>query len=1009
MKAKINLILIFLFSISSFAQNITITGEVTSAEDDMPVPGVNVIVAGTSRGVSTDFDGLYSIEVNQGEVLEFSSIGLKTTTVTVGNQTVINVSMVPDIEALDEIVIVGYGTQKKADLTGSISTVATEEIERTPAANIMQSLQGKVSGVQVVSTGSPGDSPKVRLRGLGSYQDDNGNPLYVVDGMFYSNIDFLNSKDIESLTVLKDASSSAIYGVRAANGVIIIKTKTGKRDQKPVFEYDGYTGVQFAQNVLKLANAEQFTTMAYESGSAADVQFVLNAMQRFGRSRVNPNVPNVNTDWYDEILRPGFISSHSIGASGGAENVSYSVGANYYSQEGILDMKNEYERFNIRTKVDVDLSDRFRIGGNMVFSNATKYNAETAAFFQAYYAVPIMPVIDDLNTDASPIRYSNAQILGYRGTQNPFPVMRYSNNQLKIRKLLTNIYIEAHLIPEKLTFKSTYSHDFSALDERYVDKPYTLGNNVERLSGLTKTQNTYSNQIWDNILTYNDSFGDHNLTLMGGTSFRDEANHALSVRGQNISGIDFESSWYLNFAEESSITLNNDSGGRLYGVSYFARAAYNFNSKYLLYGTIRADGSSKFTKDPWGYFPSVGVGWVLTEESFMQDNGIFDFFKLRASWGKLGNDSVGASSGSNTITVISVPFDDIQTGGITSSSTFTNNTWEVIEEMNFGTNFTMFDSRLSVDADYYIRETNNAIMPVFVPIINTTIARNSGVIRNEGFEVALNWNNSISDDFSYSVGLNFTTLKNETVSLTDPRGYIEAGSAEFRQRTIVGEPIQAFYGYETTGVYQNQAQVDADPIAVANGLVPGDLIYRDISGPDGVPDGVLDGDDRKVLGSFLPEFMFGGNLGINYKDFDLSVSFYGQTGNKILNRKRGEIIFTQDTNMDADLAINRWHGEGTSNTYPSSEGLRKGWNQRLSNFWIEDGDFFRVQNIQLGYTLKNEKLFGKNMPETRFYLTADKPFTFFDYNGFNPEVANGVDREVYPVPGTYTLGLNIKI
>ncbi|MEJ2113694.1 MAG: TonB-dependent receptor plug domain-containing protein, partial [Flavobacteriaceae bacterium] len=304
MKAKINLILIFLFSISTFAQNITITGEVTSTEDGMPVPGVNVIVLGTSRGVSTDFEGLYSILVHQGEVLEFSFIGLKTTTVTVGNQTVINVSMEPDVEALDEIVIVGYGTQKKADLTGSISTVSTEAIEKTPASNVMQSLQGKVAGVQIVSTGSPGDSPKVRLRGLGSYQDSNGNPLYVVDGMFYSNIDFLNSKDIESLTVLKDASSSAIYGVRAANGVIIIKTKTGKRDQKPVFEYDGYTGVQYAQNVLKLANAEQFTTMAYESGSDADIQFVLNAMQRYGRSRVNPNVPNVNTDWYDEILRP---------------------------------------------------------------------------------------------------------------------------------------------------------------------------------------------------------------------------------------------------------------------------------------------------------------------------------------------------------------------------------------------------------------------------------------------------------------------------------------------------------------------------------------------------------------------------------------------------------------------------------------------------------------------------------------------------------------------------------
>jgi TonB-dependent starch-binding outer membrane protein SusC len=1006
MKTKIILLLLFLLSISGFAQNLTVSGVVTSSEDNMPIPGVNVIIKGTSRGVSSDFDGNYSVQTVKGEILEFSSIGFKTKTITVDNQDIINVVLDVDIESLDEVVLVGYGTQRKADLTGSIVTIKSQDIEKTPTANVMQSLQGKVSGVQVVSNGSPGDSPTVRLRGIGSYNNDNSKPLYVVDGMFYSNIDFLNSKDIESLTVLKDASSSAIFGVRAANGVIIVKTKTGGLERKPVFEYDGYTGVQYAQNVMKLANAEQFTTMAYESGSQPDINFVLNAMQRYGRSRVNPNVPDVNTDWFKEILRPGIIQSHSVGATGGSDNVSYSVGANYFSQEGILDMKNEYERFNIRSKIDVKLSDRFKMGVNTVFSNATKYNAENAAWFSAYFAVPIMPVIDDLNTDASPVRYSNAQLLGYRGTQNPFPVMDYNNNQLKIRKLLSSIYFEVDLIPEKLTFKTTYNHDFSALDERYVNLPYTLGNNVERISGITKTQNTYSNQIWDNVLTYKESFGDHNITLMGGASYRDEARHSLSVNGQNITGIDYDTSWYLNFAEESSIVLagGGDNGSRIYGVSYFARAAYNYKDKYLLYGTMRADGSSKFTKDPWGYFPSVGAGWVISEEDFMKDNGIFDYLKLRASWGKLGNDNVAASSGSNTINVISTDIGDVQTPGITSTSTFTDNTWEVIEENNFGVNIGMLNNQLSIEADYYIRDTKNAIMPVFVPIINATVDKNSGEIRNQGFEIAINWNKTVSKDFSYSIGTNLTSLKNKTLSVKDPKGYIDAGTAEFRQRTIVGEPIKAFYGYQTAGVYQNQAQIDADPIAVANNLVPGDLIYKDLN-----KDGVIDDNDRKVLGSYLPKFMYGGNIGITYKDFDFSVNFYGQSGNKILNRKRGEIIFTNDTNMDADLAINRWHGEGTSNSYPSSAGLRKGWNQKLSNFWVEDGDFFRIQNIQLAYTIRGQKLFGKNMPETRFTLTADRPFTFFNYNGFNPEVSDGVDRQTYPVPGVYTFGVNIKI
>nr|WP_083702120.1 TonB-dependent receptor [Mangrovimonas sp. DI 80] len=1007
MKAKIILLTFLLFSFEVFCQEITVSGAITSAEDGMPLIGVNIIVKGTTRGATTDFDGRYTINVSKGEQLEFTSLGLKPVTITVGDDTIINVVMEEDIESLGEIVVVGYGTQKKSDLTGSISTVKSEEIEKTPAANVMQSMQGKVAGVQVVSAGSPGDSPTIRLRGLGSYDTSNANPLYVVDGMFYNNIDFLNSKDIETLTVLKDASSSAIYGVRAANGVVIITTKSGVRERKPQFEYDGYTGVQYAQNVVKMANAEQFVTMAYESGSQADVDYVLNAMERFGRSRVNPNVPNVNTDWYKEILRPATISSHSIGVSGGSENTTYSVGTNYFAQEGILDMKNEYERFNIRSKIDVNITDRFRTGVNSIFSNATKYNAENGAWFKAYFAVPIMPVYDEQNTEATPIRYSNAQLLGYRGTQNPFPDMSYNNNQLKIRKLLTNIYFEYEFVPDKLTFKTSYSHDFSALDERYVDLPYTLGNNVQTISSIRQNQLTYSNQIWDNILTYNDSYGDHNLTLMAGTSYRDEASHKLNVRGENITGIGYESSWYLNFAEDGSIVLagdgdDGDIGRRLYGVSYFARAAYNYKEKYLLYGTIRADGSSKFTKDPWGYFPSVGIGWVISSEDFMNENGVFDYLKLRASWGELGNDNVAASSGSNTITNISIPIGDVQTPGFTSTSTFTNNTWEVIEEKNFGLNLKTFNNRLSIDADYYIRDTKNAIMPVFVPIINSNVLRNSGVIRNQGFEIGLNWDQAVNDDFSYHIGANFTTLKNEARSLTDP--YIDSGSAEFRQRTMVGEPIQAFFGYETAGVYQNQAQVDADPIAVENGLEPGDLIYRDQNN-----DGVINDDDRVVLGSFLPSFMYGGNIGVSYKGFDLSVAVYGQTGNKILNRKRGEIIFTQDTNMDADLAINRWHGEGTSNSYPSSKGLRKGWNQKMSNFWVEDGDFFRIQNIQLSYTILGEKLAGKNMPETRLTFTAERPFTFFKYNGFDPEVANGVDRQTYPIPAVYTIGLNIKI
>lgn len=1010
MKTRFRLILMLLMISSfGFAQELQVSGTVTSNEDNMPLPGVSVIISGTARGTSTDFDGNYTLKVNQGDVLEFSFIGFKNTSVTVGSSSTINVVLETDVAALDEVVVVGYGTQKKADLTGSIATVKAEEIEKTPAANVMQSMQGKVAGVQIVSAGTPGDSPTVRIRGLGTYGSAT-NVLYVVDGMFYDNIDFLNSKDIESINVLKDASSSAIYGVRAANGVVLITTKTGKKNTKPVFEYDGYTGMQFATNVVKMANAEQFVTMAYESGSDADVQYVLNAMQRYGRSRVNPNLPDVNTDWYDEIMREGLISSHSISASGGGENVSYSLGANYFSQEGVLDMKNEYERFNLRNKVDVDISDRFKVGSNLVFSNATKYLPQNSAWFKAYFAVPILPVYDLQNTDATPTPYASAKALDYRNTQNPFPDLKYNNNRQKIRKFQSNFYVQAEIIPDKLTFKTTYNANLAAIEQRNVSLPYNMGYGDQRVSSITRRDNTYFNQIWDNTLTYEDHFGDHNVTLMGGTSYRDEAYNFLTGTGGDIRGIDYESSWYLDFSDptpgERTVSEN---GTRYYGSSYFGRAAYNYKGKYLLYGTIRADGSSKFTQDPWGYFPSVGAGWVISEEGFMQGNGIFDFLKLRAAWGKLGNDNVGASSGANTTTEVIIAAGDEPLSGVTATSTFTNNTWEVVEEKNFGLNLVTLNNRLSLDADYYIRDTHDAIMPVYIPIANVTLQRNSGQIRNEGVEIVLNWNESVNENFSYSIGTNFTTLKNTTISIEDERGYIDSGSAEFRQRTMPGEPLLAFFGYERIGVYQNQTQIDQDPTAqaaIADGqdIKPGDLIYKDQNG-----DGAITEDDRVVLGSYLPKFTYGGNIGVTYKNWGFSASFYGQSGNKILNRKRGEVIFTNDTNMDADLAINRWHGEGTTNEYPSSAGLRKAWNQKLSDFWVEDGDFFRIQNIQISYTIKGDKLMNGKFPETRFTLTADRPFTFFKYNGFDPEVSDGVDRQTYPVPASCTVGINVKI
>ena len=1006
---KLFVVLNLLLSVSLlFAQNtLSVKGKVTDVKNEA-VPGVSVLVKGTMQGTITDADGLYSIQTNPQATLVFSFVGMQTQEIPVNNHASVNVQMKEQSFNVDEVVVVGYGTQKVKDLTSSISTIKSEDLVKTPAGQAMQSLQGKVAGLQVVSNGGPGNSPTIRVRGVGSYptksdgtSNNNDAPLYVVDGMFFDNIDFLNPSDIASISVLKDASAAAIYGVRAANGVVLIETKSGTVSQKSEISYDGYYGVQVAQDVLKMANAEQFTTMANESGSAADASFILNAMQRYGRSRINPNVPDVNTDWYKEILRPAQIQNHSFGVSGGSQKASYSIGTSYFSQEGVLDMKNEYERFNLRSKIDFKVNDWMTIGGNMIFSNAIKYGEEAGAWNQAYFAVPILPVYDEQNTAAWPEKWANAQDLGYRSGQNPFPTMKYNNNRLKTKKMLANFYVKLDLIPEKLSIKSTYNHAFTSLDERNVDLPYFIGNSFQQKDAtLTRLMTNYSDQIWDNVLTYTDKFGKHGITVMAGTSFRDEASNALGAQGLNFP-TDNEQSWYIDQSGTKVAEKVSDSGTREYGLSYFGRLSYNFNEKYLMYATMRADGSSKY-QQKWGYFPTVGAGWVVSEESFMKENGVVDFLKLRASWGQLGNDNIQASDGANTTSIIQTAIGGVLVSGTKTTNTFSSLKWEVTEELNFGLTSRLLKNRLSVDADYFIRDTKNAAINVTIPAIGGSVLKNVGIIRNSGIELALNWNDNLTKDIKYSIGANISTLKNEVRDLYG-QPYIDGGSAEFRQRSIVGEPLLAFFGREVIGVYQNQAEITADPAAVANGLVPGDFKYKDQNN-----DGKIDDNDRVVLGSYFPTFMYGVNLSISYKNFDFSANMVGQSGNKILNRKRGEIIWTADGNMDADLAINRWHGEGTSNKYPSSSGLRRGWNQKMSNYFVEDGSFFRIQNVQLAYNIKKQQVFGASLPETRISLTADRPLTFFKYNGFNPEVANGIDTQTYPVPAVYTIGLNIK-
>jgi TonB-dependent starch-binding outer membrane protein SusC len=987
-----------------FSQERSISGTVSDRSSNESLPGASVVIKGTTIGSITDIDGKFSFKIPAGDqILVFSYVGYETVEMPVGNLSIFNIQLVPTKTSLQEVVVVGYGSAKVKDLTSSITTVRTEDIIKTPASQPLTSLQGKVAGLQIVSNGSPGSMPTVRIRGIGSFPGrENEAPLYVVDGMFFDNIDFLNPTDIASMSVMKDASAAAIYGVRAANGVILIETKSGGYNQKAEITYNGYFGFQNPQNVLKMANSQQFTTIARESGSEADETFILNAMQKYGRSRVDPNIPTPNTDWYSEILRVAPMHNHSLDFSGGTDKARYSIGANYFYQDGIMDMDNSYERLNLRAKIDFQATKWLNVGGNMVFSNALKDIEQDNAWNEAYFAVPIMPVYDTSNYAADPTDYSNAQDLGYRSGQNPFPTMDYNLDQMKIKKLLTNFYVELNLIKKVLTFKSTYNYAYTGIDERIINLPWYIGNSFQNANAkITRNWSNYNDHIWDNVLTFDKDFNKHSLTVMVGTSFKDEGYQYLTAKAENFP-TGMEQSWYIDLAETIDADAVTDDGTRQYGMSYFGRIAYNFADKYYFYTTIRADGSNKY-QQMWGYFPTFGVGWVLTQEKFIKRNDILTYFKLRASWGQLGNDNIQASDGGYTTDVYKTTMGGIVYSGTVVSNSFSYLEWELTEETNIGFTARLIKNKLSAEFDWYTRDTKNAAIPVNVPVVGGSVLKPVGTIRNSGVELALDWSDQVMNDkLGYNVGANFTTLKNEALDLYGQK-YIDGGTAEFRQRTYVGEPLMAFYGWKIAGVYQNQAEIDADPIAVDNGLVPGDFKYVDQN-----KDGKIDGEDRVILGSYFPSFTYGANIGLSYWNFDFSLSVYGQQGNMVLNRKRGELIWTSDGNLDADLATNRWHGEGTSNKYPSAAGLRKGWNQKMSDYFVEDGSFFRIQNIQVGYTLKNDEWIKGNFPDIRIFLTAERPLTLFKYNGFTPETDDGWDTQTYPVAAIYTIGLNVK-
>ncbi|MEC5142962.1 TonB-dependent receptor [Chitinophaga sp. 212800010-3] len=1000
------------------AQNKLLKGTVTD-DKNAPVIGASIGVKGTVIGTATNEVGAFTLSVPSGaDSVVVSAIGFLNRVVAITGGT-LHVQLTASRAQLDEIVVVGYGTQKKGDLTAPISTVNTNEMLKRTTTNPMEALQGSVPGVQVVTNGAPGSAPNVRIRGVGSF--NNENPLYVVDGMFVSDISFLNPNDIAEMSILKDASGAAIYGVRAANGVVLITTKKGKTNMKTRVTYNGYVGVQKPTNVLKMANGKQYTAFSLGRQSAADTGTVLLSSQRYGGSGLNPTT---STDWYDVILRKSaMITNHGIDVQGGSDKVSYSMGLNYTYQNGIMNAQNNFTRYNGRLQLEARALSWLKVGFSAIFNNSITFTPNNGAFLDAYTASPLFPVYDSANVNAFPVKFTAASVIGRPDDKNPAASAYYNYNRSKAFQILPTLYAEANFWDNKLTFRSQLSEIYGSLLGTQYSPAMNLGPGAGlTVSHLTSIQERTTNYILDNLLTYRDSKGLHHWSLLLGQSTREERWRQTKTGADNVPNV--EESWY---ASPAIGTLNaayyGEDGTRNAGISYFTRGTYDYDNKYLLTATFRADGSSKY-QTKWGYFPSVGLGWVISREAFMKQQKIFDYLKLRGSWGQLGNDGVSSNagyavvkSGNNNSAVFGSTAGAVgqYVPGYTVNGLFTSVTWEVVTEWDGGVDFEMLKGRLKGSVDYYNRQTSKAALSRPIPFTYGTIYGNWADMQNTGWDIVLNWNDKIGS-VGYQIGGNISTLKNKVTSLgslpSSTSGFPE-WTAEFPNRIVVGQPINYFYGYQFTGIYQTQKEIDDDPVArhynqtAANPIVPGFPKYKDQNG-----DGVLDDKDRVNMGSYLPKFTYGFNVGLTYKNFDFSVAFQGVSGNKIFNLNRGRLYKASSSlNIDEKFASNLWTGPGSTNSYPSAYALGSGWFKVSNSFFVESGAYLRVQNIQLGYNFN----VGKQSPiAMRVFATADRPFIFTKYNGFTPEVGTNTDRgyavsgydaNVYPVSSSYSLGV----
>lgn len=1007
---------VFLFiSAFAFAQERTVKGRVTSP-DGQGIPGVSVLLMGTNVGTITDIDGEYQLSFtdslslieNSPSVLVFSSVGFVSQQKVLGTQSMIEVQMLEDTVQLEEVVVIGYGSVRKSDLTGSVSSVKGTDLTKIPSANAEQALQGKVAGVQVTSnSGAPGEPPSIRIRGVGTL--NNSAPLFVVDGVFFEDITFLNSSDIESMEVLKDASSTAIYGSRGANGVILITTKQGEvGDGRPTVNVSTEYAIQRIENKIDLLNGREF-------GAAVN--------DIFPGTYSNLDALD-DIDWQDLVFKETApLQNYQLSVSGGSEKMTYYVGAGIFDQQGIIP-KSNYQRISLKINNSYKLSDNVKVGHNFSVSRYTRVDVPNVVP-TVYRAWPINgPFITD------PANGTIGDFAEVNGSSNALAALEFSNDKTKGVRAVGNFYMDVKFL-NNFTFKSSVGIDWDNSDKTVFSPKFFVSTKQQNEENdLTLTNRDNSLWVWENTLSYDRVFDIHRINAIVGYTLQEENRKSLigGVEGLIRETEDFR---YIGDVQNS----NGDPNSRVSGstaesfsiLSYLFRVNYTLMDKYLLTMTGRIDGSSKFGKsNQYGFFPSFGIGWNIGDENFLSTSNVITNLKLRGSWGITGNEKIPVDSRfplvESGLNAVFGPNEDLVLGASLDKTSNEDLKWESTTQTDVGLEIGLFKNKLTAEFDYYRRVTSDILVEVISPghLGNGDFARvvdNVGEVLNYGFEYNVTWRHKVGD-LEYNIGLLGNTVHNEIRKLgssTGANSEIRNGdlrNGELVTLSTIGLPIGAFNGYKVVGVFQNQGELDAFPSLPGQRV--GDLRFEDVDGND-----VLDANDRTFIGSPIPDLVFGINLGLAYKGFDFSANISGQTGNKIYNGKKA--VRPELANFES-VVNDRWTGEGTSNTEPRL--TAGGTNFNASTYFIEDGSFVRLRNIVVGYSFPSRLLDKINVKQARIYLKGTNVFTLTEYSGYTPEIgtsrnennsearsdnvlSSGIDLGVYPITSVYSLGLNL--